>query len=52
MGDTEGVYRRLITTKNNSKDIKRRAFCGAGFYKRREKKLQREEKEEEKRERN
>jgi len=26
MCDTEGVYRRLITTKNNSKDIKRRAF--------------------------
>jgi hypothetical protein len=30
--------------KNNSKDIKRGVFCGAGFYKRREKKLQREEK--------
>ncbi len=44
MHDTEGVYRRLSTAKNFSKDVKRRDFCGAGFYKRREKKLQREEK--------
>ena len=26
MRGTEGVYRRLITTKNNNKDIKRGAF--------------------------
>jgi len=31
MCDTEGVYRRLITTKNNSKDIKRRAFLWCRF---------------------
>ncbi len=37
MRDIDGVYRRLNTTKNHSKYIKRRLFCGAGFYKRREK---------------
>jgi len=34
--DIDGVYRRLSTAKNHSKDIKCRVFCGAGFYKRRE----------------
>ena len=52
MCDTEGVYRRLCTTKITARILSVGLFCGAGFYKRREKKLQREEKEEEKGERN
>jgi len=44
MFDIDGVYRRLSTAKNESKQLSMRIFCGTGFYKRREKKLQREEK--------
>ena len=42
----DGVYRRLITAKNHSKDIKCGAFCGAGFYKRREKNYKEKKKDE------
>jgi len=42
--DIDGVYRRLSTAKNESKQLSTRFFCGIGFYKRREKKIQREEK--------
>jgi len=42
--DTEGVYRRLSTAKNAGKQLSRRIFCGTGFYKRQEKKIQRKEK--------
>jgi hypothetical protein len=42
--DIDGVYRRLITAKNASKQLSTNIFYGTGFYKRREKKLQREEK--------
>ena len=52
MCGTEGVYRRLITAKNAGKQLNANIFYGTGFYKRREKKLQRKEKEEEKGERN
>jgi len=40
-----GVYRRLITAKKMQAVIlSTRFFCGTGFYKRQEKKLQRGEK--------
>jgi len=39
-----GVYRRLITAKNNSKDIKRRAFLRHWLLQTPGEKLQREEK--------
>jgi len=42
--DTEGVYRRLCTTKNYSKDIKRRAFLWCRLLKTPGEKLQKEEK--------
>jgi hypothetical protein len=42
---TGGVYRRLSTAKKYRQAIKHEIFCGTGFYKRQEKKLQREEKE-------
>jgi hypothetical protein len=37
MSDTEGVYRRLSTAKNASKQLSPRIFYGTGFYKRQEK---------------
>jgi hypothetical protein len=40
----EGVYRRLITAKKAGKRLNTNIFCGTGFYKRQEKKFQREEK--------
>jgi len=40
----DGVYRRLSTAKNAGKQLSTRFFCGAGFYKRQEKKIQRKEK--------
>jgi len=39
-----GVYRRLSTAKNAGKQLSTKIFCGTGFYKHREKKLQRKEK--------
>jgi len=39
-----GVYRRLSTAKNAGKQLSTRFFCGTGFYKRQEKKIQRKEK--------
>jgi len=42
--DNEGVYRRLNTAKNNSKDIKRGFFVVPASTNAGEKKLQREEK--------
>jgi len=48
MFDIDGVYRRLSTAKNESKQLSMRIFCGTGFCKHREKKIQRKEKEEEK----
>jgi len=42
--DNEGVCRRLSTAKNAGRQLSMRIFCGAGFYKRREKKIQRKEK--------
>jgi len=39
-----GVYRRLSTAKKAGKQLSTGFFCGTGFYKRQEKKLQREEK--------
>jgi hypothetical protein len=44
MFDIDGVYRRLSTAKNESKQLSMRIFCGTGFYKRQEKKIQRKEK--------
>lgn len=44
MCDNGGVYRRLSTAKKAGKQLSIRFFCGSGFYKRREQKLQREEK--------
>jgi hypothetical protein len=44
MCDIKGVYRRLSTAKNAGRQLSTRIFCGTGFYKRQEKKLQREEK--------
>jgi len=44
MCDNEGVYRRLSTAKNADKQLSTRFFCGTGFYKRQEKKIQRKEK--------
>jgi hypothetical protein len=44
MYDNGGVYRRLITAKNAGRQLSTRIFCGTGFYKRQEKKFQREEK--------
>jgi hypothetical protein len=44
MCDNEGVYRRLSTAKNTGKQLSTNIFCGTGFCKRQEKKLQREEK--------
>ncbi len=43
MSDTEGVYRRLSTAKNNSKDIRCRAFLGCRLQQTPGEKLQREE---------
>jgi hypothetical protein len=41
----EGVYRRLRHRKKNAgRQLSTRFFCGTGFYKRQEKKLQRKEK--------
>jgi hypothetical protein len=41
----DGVYRRLRHRKKNAgKQLSKNIFCGTGFYKRQEKKLQREEK--------
>jgi len=40
----DGVYRRLSTAKNAGKQLSTRFFCGTGFCKRQEKKIQREEK--------
>jgi len=39
MRDTEGVYRRLSTAKITAKRLSAGLFCGAGFYKRQEKKI-------------
>ncbi|GAG12150.1 unnamed protein product [marine sediment metagenome] len=44
MCDTEGVYRKLSTAKKTARILSVGLFCGAGFYKRREKKIQRKEK--------
>jgi len=45
MCDNEGGYRRLSTAKKmQAGNLSTRIFCGAGLYKRREKKLQREKK--------
>jgi len=44
MCDNGGVYRRLSTAKNAGKQLSTRIFCGTGFYKRQEKKIQRKEK--------
>jgi hypothetical protein len=41
MYDNGGVYRRLCTAKNAGKQLNMKIFCGSGFYKRREKKIQR-----------
>jgi len=42
----EGVYRRLRHRKKmQAGNLSRRIFCGTGFYKRQEKKLQREKKD-------
>jgi len=43
--DIEGVYRRLRHRKKIGKQLSARFFCGTGFYKRQEKKLQREKKD-------
>ncbi|MDO9555481.1 MAG: hypothetical protein Q7J40_02725 [Atribacterota bacterium] len=40
----DGVYRRLSTAKNAGKQLSTRFFCGTGFNKRQEKKIQRKEK--------
>jgi len=41
----DGVYRRLRHRKKNAgKQLSTRIFCGIGFYKRQEKKIQRKEK--------
>ena len=46
MCDTEGVYRRLRHRKKmQASNLSTRIFCGASFYKRQEKKLQREKKD-------
>jgi len=45
MCGTEGVYRRLSTAKNTSKQLSTRIFCGTGFYKRREKNCQEKKKD-------
>jgi len=37
MCDIDGVYRRLSTTKITARILSVGLFCGAGFYKRREK---------------
>jgi len=42
--DIESVYRRLSAAKNTGKQLSTRIFCGTGFYKRQEKKIQRKEK--------
>jgi len=44
MCDNGGVYRRLSSAKNAGKQLSTRIFCGTGFYKRQEKKIQRKEK--------
>jgi len=45
MCGNEGVYRRLRHRKKmQASNLSMRIFCGAGFYKRQEKKIQREEK--------
>ena len=44
MCDIDGVYRRLSTAKNAGKQLSTRFFCGTGFCKRQEKKIQRKEK--------
>jgi hypothetical protein len=44
MYDTEGVYRRLITTKNSNKDIKCRAFLWCRLQQTPGEEMQREEK--------
>jgi len=45
MYDNGGVYRRLSTAKKmQANNLITRFFCGTGFYKRREKKIQRKEK--------
>jgi len=41
-----GVYRRLCTAKKCSKNISVGLFCGAGFYKRREKNYKEKKKDE------
>ncbi len=39
MCDIDGVYRRLSTAKNTSKQLCPGIFCGTSFYKRQEKKI-------------